>query len=583
MSMQANRTSPSPARGVRRTALILAAAVGVVVGFAVLASLIFGVKALVFQSGSMSPTIETGALALAHSVPAADIHLGDVIGVEDAGGTRITHRVVGIDSTSGDAAEVRLRGDANQQADLEPYVITSADRVFFHVNGLGYVLVWLSNPFVAAAGVLGAALALSTAVRPNWRRRNPFLHSRFRDEASNSEPAIPAQGSTKILRRSPLVLALVLLTAVGTADVSGTSAALTATAAAKSGAFGSKAAFVPAINTRVIGGGGKFVDCESASFYVVRVSWAHLGDPYTYKIALRSDTVPAEIYTTFNVTPPAGTAAGATVSTTYGAFPVTSFGDLNYNFEIHTVLPSSGAVSSAWRGTIIHRPGLGTPARCGRWSSPGIVRDVSGDDPVPANAPAMAGAQRRSLDPESTSDAAPTTTPGAASTTDQPATGEPSTTQPTTDEPTTPAPSVTAAPGETSATSPDPTAPTVPPIAPAPTEEPLTSPVGSSSGNFTAQVVQSDTGPSAVIRNGDTEVYRTGVSPEDTVGWVPGTDVLQIVKESGTWTVSNSSGAWVKTAVVPPPAAPPAPAPGQTPTVEQVPEERAPSTESGPA
>lgn len=572
MSMQANRTSPSPARGVRRTALILAATLGVVVGFAALASLIFGVKALVFQSGSMSPTIETGALGFAHSVPAADIRLGDVISVEGEGGTRITHRVVGIDSSSGGGSEVRLRGDANQQADLVPYAITSADRVFFHVNGLGYVLVWLSNPFVAAAGVLGAALVLSTVVRHNGRRREINLHSRSRDEASDSEPAIPAQGSTKILRRSPLVLALVLLTAVGTADVSGTSAALTAAAAAKSGAFGSKAAFVPAINTPVIGGGGKFVNCESDSFYVVRVSWAHLGNPYTYKVALRSDSVPPEIYTTFNVTPPAGTAAGATVSTTYGAFPVTSTGDLDYNFEIHTVLPSSGAVSSAWRGTIIHRPGLGTRARCGRWSSTGIVREVSGDDPVPANSPAMAGAQRRSIDPESTREVAPTTPPDAVSTTDQPTTAQPTTT----------APSATAAPGETSTTSPDPTAPTVPPIAPAPTEEPLTSPVGSSSGNYTAQVVQSATGPSAVIRNGDTEVYRTGVSAGDVVGWVPGTDVLQIVTESGTWTVSNSAGVWVKTAVVPPPAAPPVPAPGQAP-LEQEPEEPVPSTESGPA
>lgn len=572
MNMQASVASRSPGQGPRRTALILAAVVGAVVGFTVLASLIFGVKALVFQSGSMSPTIETGALALAHSVPAADIRLGDVIGVEDAGGTRITHRVVGIDFSSGDAREVRLRGDANQQADLEPYAITAADRVFFHVNGLGYVLVWLSNPFVAAAGVLGAALALSTPIRPNCRRRNTDLRSRFRDEATDSESAIAAQGSVKILQRSPLLLALVLLAVIGTADVSGTSAALTASAAAKSGAFGSKAAFVPAINTPV-SGGSTFVGCESESFYVVRVSWAHLGAPYTYKIAIRTVEAPTEIYTTFNVAPPAGTAAGATVSTTYGAFPVTSAGDLNYNFEIHTVLPSSGAVSSAWRGTIIHRPGLGTRARCGRWSSTGIVRDVSGDDPVPANSPAMTGAQRRSLDPESTSEAAPTTTPDALSTTDEP----------TTTQPTTTAPSATAVPGETSTTSPDPTAPTGPPIAPAPTEEPLTSPVVSSSGNYTAQVVQSETGPSAVIRNGATEVYRTGVSAEDTVGWVPGTDVLQIVTESGTWTVSNSSGVWVKTAVVPPPVAPPEPAPGQTPTVEQVPEEPVPSTESGPA
>lgn len=582
MSMQTSGRSPSPARAFSRSALILVAVFGVVVGFAVLASPIFGVKALVFQSGSMAPTIETGALAFARTVPATDIRVGDVISVDDARGTRITHRVVGVDSGSGDVAEVRLRGDANQEADLEPYAIMAADRVFLHVNGVGYVLAWLSSPFVVAIGVLGAALALSTAIRPNGRRRNNNIHSPSRDEVSDFEPVVSAQVSTKIRHRSPLVLALVLLAVIGAADVRGTSAALTASAAAKSGVLSSKAAFVPVINTPV-SGGSNFVGCQSESFFVIRVSWAHLGAPYTYKIAIRTDAVPPVIYTTFNVTPPADTAAGATVSTTYGPFPVSDFGDLNYNFEIHTVLPSSGAVSSAWRGTVIHRPGGGTRARCGYWSSTGIVRDVSGDNPIPANSPAMAGAQRRSPGPVQTSEAAPTTPPGSASTTDQPTTTQQATAQPTTTQPTTTAPSATAVPDETSTTSPDPTAPTVPPIAPAPTEEPLTSPVGSSSGSYTAQVVQSEIGPSAVIRNGATEVYRTGVSAEDTVGWVPGTDVLQIVTESGTWTVSNSSGVWVKTAVVPPPAAPPVPVPGQTPTVQQVPEELAPSTESGPA
>ncbi|MEO7078165.1 MAG: signal peptidase I, partial [Rhodococcus sp. (in: high G+C Gram-positive bacteria)] len=559
--------------GLRRTALILAAVAGVVVGFAVLASLIFGVKALVFQSGSMSPTIETGALAFAHNVPAADIHVGDVISVDDALGSRITHRVVGIDSSTGEFAELRLQGDANQQADLEPYAITSADRIFLHVNGLGYFLVWLSNPFVAAAGVLGAALVLSTVVRHNGRRREINLHSRSRDEASDSEPAIPRQGSTKTLHRSPLVLALVLLTAIGTVHISGTSAALTVSASAKSGVLGTKAVFVPKISTPL--SGSRIVNCEEPGFYDLRVSWRHIGAPYTYKIALRTVRDPIEIYTTFNVTPPVGAIVGTTVTAVYGPFPNTNIRAYDFNFEVHTVLPSSGAVSSAWEGTVIHRPASGTRALCGRASLTGVVVDVSGDDPVPANSPAMAGAQRRSIDPESTREVAPTTPPDAVSTTDQP----------TTDQPTTTAPSATAAPGETSTTSPDPTVPTVPPIAPAPTEEPLTSPTMSSSGNYTAQVVQSETGPSAVIRNAEDEVYRTAVSAEDVVGWVPGTNVLQIVTESGTWTVSKSSGVWVKSAVVPPPAAPPvpAPAPGQTPTVEQVPEEQAPATDSGPA
>ncbi|MCZ4080478.1 signal peptidase I [Rhodococcus sp. H36-A4] len=556
--MKQNRTNQSGMRFVREMALTVGAVSGAVFVIAALSALIFGIKPLVFQSGSMSPSIDTGALAFARTVPASDIHVGDVISVNDAQGNRITHRVVGVDTVSGDIAEVRLQGDANEQADIEPYAITAAERVFFHANGFGYVASWLTSPVAKTVGLLSVGLMLTTVIWSNGRRRDDN----------------PIQAMSRIRPRKPLILAVVLLTTIGTIDISGTSAALTVSASAKSGAFGTKAAFVPRINTPL--SGGRLVDCEEPGFYDIRVSWKHIGAPYTYKIALR--TMNNQIYTTFNVTPPAGAAAGATVTAGYGPFPNTNGLAFDFNLEVHTALPSSGAVSSAWAGTVIHRPASGTRARCGRASSTGVVRDASGDDPVPANSPAMAGAQRRSLDPESTSEVAPTTPPDAASTTAQPTTAQPTTVQSTTT-----APSATAAPGETSTTSPDPTAPTVPPVAPAPTDKPLTSPVGSSSGKYTAQVVQSETGPSAVIRNGENEVYRTAVSVEDVVGWVPGTDVLQIVTESGAWTVSNSSGTWVKATVVPPPAAPPVPAPGQTPTVEQVPEEPTPSTDSGPA
>ena len=44
--------------------------------------------------GSMSPTIETGALAWAQQVPAADLEVGDVVMVHTAEGDRVTHRIV---------------------------------------------------------------------------------------------------------------------------------------------------------------------------------------------------------------------------------------------------------------------------------------------------------------------------------------------------------------------------------------------------------------------------------------------------------------------------------------------------------
>ena len=53
-----------------------------------------GVHLLVFRSGSMSPTIETGDLALTRTVPATELRVDDVVSVIDSSGDRVTHRVV---------------------------------------------------------------------------------------------------------------------------------------------------------------------------------------------------------------------------------------------------------------------------------------------------------------------------------------------------------------------------------------------------------------------------------------------------------------------------------------------------------
>ncbi|QCB52417.1 signal peptidase I [Rhodococcus sp. PAMC28707] len=136
---------------------------------AAVASLTFGIKPLVFRSGSMAPAIHTGALALAKAVPADQLVLGDIVSVEDDG-TRITHRVDAIEPMAGGSMVVTLKGDANEEADSSPYFVTEADRVFFHVNGLGYVVAWLSSPVaIFLGGVLVGGL-LMVAFRPDGRR-----------------------------------------------------------------------------------------------------------------------------------------------------------------------------------------------------------------------------------------------------------------------------------------------------------------------------------------------------------------------------------------------------------------------------
>ncbi len=122
---------------------------------------VFGLVPLIFTSGSMSPDIPAGSLAVARSVPAADLAVDDVVSVDPAEGARVTHRVVAIDAT-GDGFLLTLKGDANSEPDAEPYPVTEADRVMFSVPWVGYALSAMNNPFVQfVAGVLAAGIVFA--------------------------------------------------------------------------------------------------------------------------------------------------------------------------------------------------------------------------------------------------------------------------------------------------------------------------------------------------------------------------------------------------------------------------------------
>lgn len=168
--MRAARTDTARAvprsNALRELALTAGAIVGVLCIVLALASMVFGLTPLVFRSGSMSPTIGTGALGFARTVPAGEIREGDVVSIVNDAGTRITHRVVDAQPAGGEAAALTLKGDANQVADLTPSVVTSAERVFFHVERLGYVVSWLSSPAAAFLGGLLAGVLLMVGFRP---------------------------------------------------------------------------------------------------------------------------------------------------------------------------------------------------------------------------------------------------------------------------------------------------------------------------------------------------------------------------------------------------------------------------------
>lgn len=178
-----------PGRGrAKEIALNLGAIAGLICIVATVVSLIFGIKPLVFRSGSMAPAIPTGALALAKTVPAADLAVGDVISVDNAQGVRITHRVIELQPAGDGAVSVTLQGDANSIADTQPYTVIEADRVIFHVAGVGYAVAWLSSKIaIFLGGVLAGALLVIAFGRTNGRR------SAHRT-GENSETAADAAG-----------------------------------------------------------------------------------------------------------------------------------------------------------------------------------------------------------------------------------------------------------------------------------------------------------------------------------------------------------------------------------------------------
>lgn len=107
--------------------------------------LVLDLRLLTFRSGSMAPAIDTGALGVARPAAAADLRVGDVVSVPTATGSRITHRIVGIERSAGEVG-LELRGDGNAVADPTTYRVRSADRLWFSVPLLGYVLGAVASP-----------------------------------------------------------------------------------------------------------------------------------------------------------------------------------------------------------------------------------------------------------------------------------------------------------------------------------------------------------------------------------------------------------------------------------------------------
>lgn len=265
---QGGRTPHGAWRAAGDAALWVGALVGTLSTLSVIAVVVLGVQPLIFRSGSMSPTISTGALAFAKSVPAADLNRGDIVSVRDAKGTRVTHRITKI-KMDGRQSSLMLKGDANEIADAAPYVVSSADRVYFDLPKVGYVISWLSGPIGTFGGGLLAGGLLLLVFRPG-----------------RSGTARRGNGKTVATGTIAAFVAANLLVA-GAATPEPTLAAWTDSATVTTGSFTMATVATPPGGSgaiKCIGNGNNNKD--------LNLNWVSGGPEYEYVVTVTSQTVP---------------------------------------------------------------------------------------------------------------------------------------------------------------------------------------------------------------------------------------------------------------------------------------------------
>lgn len=172
----APRASPRRRRGVGAmlgdALLWLAALGGVVCIVLVVLAFTAQITLIMFSTGSMSPTIPAGSVAVVQRIPAAQIDVGDVVTVDREGELPITHRVTAVvDGDTPSQRVITMRGDANAADDPFPYAVTSVRIVLFSVPGVATAVVALGNPFVLGGLTAAATVLVVWAFWPRTAKR----------------------------------------------------------------------------------------------------------------------------------------------------------------------------------------------------------------------------------------------------------------------------------------------------------------------------------------------------------------------------------------------------------------------------
>lgn len=153
------RPGPTVRERIEDGLLSVLAVLGVICIAATIAAFTLNISLIMFKTGSMSPTIPAGSLAIVREIPASEIQVGDVTTVaREEGQLPVTHRVTTVTPIGGGAYSIEMKGDANDSPDAHPYEVTEVKKVLWSVPGLAHVVAKVSQPIYMVGITLAAAL-----------------------------------------------------------------------------------------------------------------------------------------------------------------------------------------------------------------------------------------------------------------------------------------------------------------------------------------------------------------------------------------------------------------------------------------
>lgn len=128
---------------------------------------IFGYRMYEVLSGSMTPALRTGELALVQITPPQDIAVGDIVtyAVSPDGTTVVTHRVVDKTTDSEGQTVFSTKGDAADTVDTNVPAAAVIGVVRGHIPIIGYIIGFVRANFIASLMLIIAAILVVLAVK----------------------------------------------------------------------------------------------------------------------------------------------------------------------------------------------------------------------------------------------------------------------------------------------------------------------------------------------------------------------------------------------------------------------------------